>query len=103
MNRALIALTAGALAVGTATVPNRADALAEWVIPVIIATGFGSAVFGAGVASAPRYQANPPVAYYPEPGAAPAVTYSAPAPQCWISPVQRPDGTMMDVRVCDRR
>ena len=67
MKRAVIALTAGALAVGTAAVPNRADAIAEWVVPAIIASGFGGTVFGLGAATTAernaQYRANAPVAY----------------------------------------
>ena len=65
MKRAVIALTAGALAVGTAAgTKNRADAIAEWVVPAIIASGFGGTVFGLGAATTAernaRYRANAP-------------------------------------------
>jgi hypothetical protein len=107
MKRAVIALSAAALAIGTATVPDPADALAEWVIPVIIASGVGGTILGAGAASEAerRADARPPaVAYYPAPTvAAPARVYAAPVPSCWITKAQRPDGRFIDVRVCDPR
>ena len=93
--------------------PNRADAIAEWVVPVIIASGFGGTVFGLGAATTAernaQYRANAPVAYYPAPAVtgpavtAPGAVYAAPAPTCWITKAQRPDGRLIDVRVCDPR
>jgi hypothetical protein len=52
MKRTILALAAAAtVALGTIATPRPASALAEWVIPVIIAAGVGGVVVGAAASS----------------------------------------------------
>ncbi len=52
MKRTVIALAAaGTVALGTVATPRPASALAEWVIPVIIAAGVGGVVVGAAASN----------------------------------------------------
>lgn len=56
MKRTIIALTAaGALAAGTVGMPQAANALPVWVVPVIIAAGVGGLAVGGAVGSQHAY------------------------------------------------
>jgi hypothetical protein len=62
MRKALTSLAAaGALAAATVSVPTQANALAQWVVPVIIVAGVGGAIVGSVAANA----AYAPPAYAP--------------------------------------
>lgn len=92
MKRTLIALTAaGALAMGTATMPTEAEALPAWVVPVIIITGVAGVVAGAAAAKAHQHY-GPPLAY-----AGPQWA----ATQCRVAKVKSPSGYWKRVKVCD--
>lgn len=102
MHRTLIASTAAlALVAGTVGVSSRAEALAPWIVPVIIASAFGGLVVGGAVgqASAEQRVAPPPAApsgaIYVQPGGTTA------GPVCHIERQRLTDGTTRRVRVCE--
>lgn len=101
MRKALIASTAAlALAFGTVSVPNQAEALAPWVVPVIIASAFGGVLVGgaAGQAYAEQRVAPAPApsgTIYVQPGGTTA------GPVCHIERQRTADGLIRRVRVCD--
>lgn len=84
MKKIMAGATAATIAVGALAIPTQANALAEWVIPTIIATGLGGVVVGSAAANnQPGYYAAA------EPGGA-----------CHMGREQGPDGRWHRVRVC---
>ncbi len=83
MKKIMIAASALALAVGTLTLPNRADAHVWWFWPAIV----GGTVGGLAVGSA---AANSQYGYYAD-GSRGA---------CHMGREQAPDGSWRRVRVC---
>jgi hypothetical protein len=88
-------LAATALLGATFAAPSQANALAAWVVPVIIAAGVGGVAVG-GVAGSAAAQQR----YAYEPGYTGNV-YVQPTAQCRIVREQTPNGAWRRVRVCD--
>lgn len=91
MKKSLMALSAAAIiGAGTIATPQPAHAIAEWVIPTIIAAGVGGVALGAATTNR---------AYYAEP-AGTVYVQPSPAAQCRIVRERLPDGRSRRVRVC---
>ncbi|HWK86218.1 MAG TPA: hypothetical protein VNQ34_01785 [Xanthobacteraceae bacterium] len=82
MKKIMTGVAAAAIAGSALAIPTQANALAEWVIPTIIATGIGGVMVGSTAANGPYYG-------YSEPGAL-----------CHAGREQGPDGRWHRVRVC---
>jgi hypothetical protein len=95
MKKTLVAMTAAtALAAGTMTAPNRAEALAQWVIPAIVAAGVGGVAVGGTVAAA-----STPA--YVEPGGTVYVRPATEPRSCFVARERLPDGRLRRIRVCN--
>jgi hypothetical protein len=78
MRKALTSIAAaGALAAATVSVPTQANALAQWVVPVIVVAGVGGAIVGSVAANA----AYAPPAYAPA-----GNVYVQPRPTAYVQP-----------------
>jgi hypothetical protein len=84
MKKLMTGVAAAAIAGGALAIPTQANALAEWVIPTIVATGLGGVMVGSAAANN-----NPYYGYAAEPGG-----------PCHIGREQGPDGRWHRVRVC---
>jgi hypothetical protein len=89
MKKTLMSLSAAAIiGAGTIATPQPAHAIAEWIIPTIIAAGVGGAALG--VASNRVYYAEPSGAVYVQPSGT----------QCRVVRERLADGTSRRVRMC---
>ena len=86
--------TAGALAVGSMAVTQPAHALAEWVVPTIVAVGIGGVALGAAAHSAHAHPHYGPAYYGPT---AAGYVSVRPAGACWVENRRRGP-----VEVCPR-
>lgn len=96
MKRSLIAVAAaGALALGTMSVPQKAEAHAWWVVPSIV---LGAAVVGGAVVAGSHAHAH---AYYGAPPYAPrGSVHVAPTRGCYLQPAPALFGGTRYVEVC---
>lgn len=84
MKKIMTGVAAATIMGGALAIPTQANALAEWVIPTIVATGLGGVMVGSAAAS------NNPYYSYAEPAGG----------RCHIGREQGPDGRWHRVRVC---
>lgn len=99
MKKTMIALAAAsALAMGTLSVPQKAEAHAWWVIPSIVlgATVIGGAAVAASSAHAQAYYAPPPYA----PRGSVGSVYVAPTRGCYMQAQPALFGGYRSVEVC---
>ena len=96
MKRTVIALAAAsALAMGTISVPQKAEAHAWWVIPSIV---LGAAVVGGAAIASSRAHAQ---AYYaPAPSAPRGSVYVAPTRGCYMQAQPALFGGYRTIEVC---
>lgn len=90
MKKTLMALSAAAvIGAGTIATPQPAHAIAEWIIPTIIAAGIGGVAIGS--AANRNYYAEPAGTVYVQP---------SPVGQCRVVRERLADGSSRRVRVC---
>jgi hypothetical protein len=99
MKKSLIALAAaGALAIGTVSVPQKAEAHAWWVVPSIV---LGAAVVGGAAIASSRAHAGPYGYYEPGPRAQVRGTvHVAPTRGCYLQEYPALFGGYRLVEVC---
>lgn len=92
MKKTLMALSAAAvIGAGTIATPQPAHAIAEWIIPTIIAAGIGGVAIGSAATANRTYYAEPAGTVYVQP---------SPAGQCRVVRERLADGSVRRVRVC---